>query len=99
MNIVKLKQGLFLLAVILMVNTMNGYSQKTREEISDKYKWNLTDLFPNDDAWRTALNEIKGRLNEVESFKRNSKIKISDHLLYRGCQCSNCSQKTSESRL
>lgn len=69
MNIVKLKQGLFLLAVILMVNTMNGYSQKTREEISDKYKWNLTDLFPNDDAWRTALNEIKGRLNEVESFK------------------------------
>ena len=69
MNIVKLKQGLFLLAVILMVNTMNVYSQKTREEISDKYKWNLTDLFPNDDAWRTALNEIKRRLNEVESFK------------------------------
>lgn len=69
MNIIKLKQSLILLAVILLVNTMDGYSQKTREEISDKYKWNLTDLFPNEEAWRDALNNIKGRLNEVESFK------------------------------
>lgn len=69
MNIFKMKQSLILLAVILLVNTMDGYSQKTREEISDKYKWNLTDLFPNEEAWRDALNNIKGRLNEVESFK------------------------------
>lgn len=69
MNIFKMKQSLILLAVILLVNTMDGYSQKTRDEISDKYKWNLTDLFPNEEAWRDALNNIKGRLNEVESFK------------------------------
>lgn len=69
MNIFKMKQSLILLAVILLVNTMEGYSQKTRDEISDKYKWNLTDLFPNEEAWREAFNNIKGRLNEVESFK------------------------------
>lgn len=69
MNIFKMKQSLILLAVILLVSTMDGYSQKTRDEISDKYKWNLTDLFPNEEAWRDAFNNIKGRLNEVESFK------------------------------
>lgn len=48
---------------------MNAYSQKTREEIPDQLKWNLADIFPNDDAWREALNNIKGRLDEVEKYK------------------------------
>lgn len=52
-----------------MFATTNGYSQKTREKIAEKYKWNLTDLFANDEAWRNALNNIASRLDEVEKFK------------------------------
>lgn len=48
---------------------MEGYSQKTREEIADKYKWDLTGLFQSNEAWSNALNEIKVRLDEVEKFK------------------------------
>jgi len=53
----------------MLFASMEGFSQKTREEIADKYKWDLTGLFQSDDDWRNALDEIKGRLNEVEKFK------------------------------
>ncbi len=69
MNKFKLKQSLILLSFFMLFASMEVFSQKTREEIADKYKWDLTGLYQNDDAWRNALNEIKGRLNEVEKFK------------------------------
>jgi len=69
MNILKLKQKLVLFSILMFFASMDGFSQKTRDEIADKYKWDLTGLFASDDAWRDALNEIKGRLDEVEKFK------------------------------
>jgi hypothetical protein len=36
----------FKIAFLVVFSTLfciNGYSQKTREEITDKYKWDLTD--------------------------------------------------------
>jgi len=69
MNLKNLKSSLILLAILVLFSGTNAYSQKTRDEIPDKYKWNLTDLFPTDEAWRTALNNITNELNEVEKFK------------------------------
>ncbi len=69
MNYFKLKSNLILLVILAMFATTSAYSQKTREEIAEKYKWNLTDLFANDEAWRNALNGIASRLDEVEKFK------------------------------
>lgn len=48
---------------------MNGYSQKTRNEISDKYKWDLTGIYKSDAEWRTAKEAISMKLNEIEKFK------------------------------
>jgi oligoendopeptidase F len=58
-----------LVALFVCFVITNGYSQKAREEIPDKYKWDLTNLFASEDAWRAELNDIKGRLDEVEKFK------------------------------
>lgn len=69
MNNFKFKQNLVLLLILMLFASMEGYSQKTREEIADKYKWDLNGLFQSDEAWRNALNEIKVRLDEVEKFK------------------------------
>lgn len=69
MNNFKFRQNLVLLLILMLFASTEGYSQKTREEIADKYKWDLTGLFQSDEAWRDALNEIKGRLDEVEKFK------------------------------
>ena len=63
------KSSLIVLAILLLFSNTKVYSQKTRDEIQDKYKWNLTDLYPTDEAWRKELNEITPRFNEVEKFK------------------------------
>jgi oligoendopeptidase F len=69
MNYFRLKTNLILLSVLMLFASTKGFSQKSREDISEKYKWDLTGLFPSDEAWRNAFNEIKGNLDEVEKFK------------------------------
>ncbi|MCD4713788.1 MAG: oligoendopeptidase F [Clostridiales bacterium] len=38
-----------------------------RSEIDEKYLWNLTDLFEDDDKWELSFKEVK---DETEAFKR-----------------------------
>ena len=80
MKLFKLKSHLAALIVLTLVATTNGYCQKTREEIPEKYKWNLADLFPTDEAWRTAFSDITTRLDQVEKFK-GTLTQSSDNLL------------------
>jgi oligoendopeptidase F len=58
-----------LIVVILALLSMNSYCQKTRSEISDKYKWDLTGMFKSDAEWRAAKDAISLKINEVEKFK------------------------------
>ncbi|HBC46680.1 MAG TPA: oligoendopeptidase F, partial [candidate division Zixibacteria bacterium] len=41
----------------------------TRDQIQDKYKWNLADFFPSDAAWEQGLEAIKARLPEIAVFQ------------------------------
>ena len=40
----------------------------TRDQIQDKYKWNLADFYPSDSAWAQGLEAIKARLPEIASL-------------------------------
>jgi oligoendopeptidase F len=60
---------LMLMVVILAFLSMNSYCQKTRSEIADKYKWDLTGIFKSDAEWRAAKDSISLKINEVEKFK------------------------------
>jgi oligoendopeptidase F len=60
---------LMLMVVILALLSMNSYCQKTRSEIADKYKWDLTGIFKSDAEWRAAKDAISLKINEVEKFK------------------------------
>ncbi len=44
-------------------------SKKTRKEIADKYKWDLTALYNSNETWESAKNALANRLDEVEQFK------------------------------
>ncbi|WP_423129600.1 oligoendopeptidase F [Gaoshiqia sp. Z1-71] len=57
------------LTFFAMLAAMTTYSQKSREEIPAKHKWNMTDLFDSDEAWREAVNELTLRMDQVEQFK------------------------------
>jgi oligoendopeptidase F len=60
-------------AVIVLVfcifATMNGYSQKSRNEVPDQYKWDLSNIYKSDVDWRAAKEKITIQLGEVEKFK------------------------------
>ncbi len=42
---------------------------KSRAEIADKYKWNLTDLYPDDEAWKEAKAKFTESIKEFEKYK------------------------------
>jgi len=59
---------LFLILIASFIIT-NGFGQKTRTEIPDKYKWDLTTLYKTDADWRTAKEAISSKLSEIDKFK------------------------------
>lgn len=63
--------------------TMNSFSQTelpTRTQIDDKYKWNLTDIFPNHSQWEKEYNAISKEIQKLDAFK--GKISKSGKELY-----------------
>jgi oligoendopeptidase F len=64
-----LKAKVLLIAILALIASLNSFSQKSRTEVPEKFKWNLTDLFQSDEAWRTSLNTLTPKLDEVEKFK------------------------------
>jgi len=64
------------LNVIFLLNTVITFSPaqvlaQTREraEISDKYKWNLEDLYFSDEAWNQAKQELVAQFDQVSGYK------------------------------
>lgn len=43
--------------------------QKTRNEINDKYKWDLTAIFKNDEEFLKELDKSKDLTSEIIKFK------------------------------
>lgn len=69
MTFFSFKLKLTILAVFAIFAGMNSYSQQERADIPDKYKWNLTDIYQSDEAWRAAKDQIATRLDEVEKYR------------------------------
>ncbi|MBU8933819.1 MAG: oligoendopeptidase F [candidate division Zixibacteria bacterium] len=40
----------------------------TRDDIDDNHKWNLTDLFPSDDAWEEGVNQAEKIIEQAKKF-------------------------------
>jgi oligoendopeptidase F len=57
--------------IVLLTFSQSSASSQTRErsEIAAQYKWNLKDLYPSDEAWNKAKQEIAARFDEVTKYK------------------------------
>lgn len=64
-----LLKRLTLLLLLLYISIPPVYSQKTRDEIADRYKWDFSGLYASDDEWRTEFEKLKVQLTEVEKFR------------------------------
>ena len=61
-------KNLFLLNLILLF-TITAFGQKERTEIAEKYKWNLTHLYPTDKSWEEAKSKIMAEMVKIDQFK------------------------------
>ena len=59
--------ALFILA-LLSIQTMNS-EERDRTKVPDKFKWNLKDLYPSDDAWQEAKKQFAAEMPKVIQFK------------------------------
>ena len=53
---------------LLSVETGKALLQ-SRSEIEDKYKWNLTDIYANDEQWETDFNWVIGQIPEYKKYE------------------------------
>ena len=48
--------------------TLTG-QERDRAKIPDKYKWNLTDIYPSKQAWRSAKEQLAKELPQMKTFQ------------------------------
>jgi oligoendopeptidase F len=64
-----LKVDIFLIAVFAFSHSQVLAQSRDRAEISDKYKWNLKDLYPSDQAWEKAKKELVDKFDKVSEYQ------------------------------
>jgi oligoendopeptidase F len=55
----------------LLAVSLAGAAPQTRDrkEIPDRYKWNLADIYPTDDAWRAAKADLSKQIPSLEAYR------------------------------
>ena len=43
--------------------------QKTRDEIEEKYKWDLSTIFKTEEEFLKFYDEVKKEINKIDSYK------------------------------
>ena len=43
--------------------------EKLRSEIEEKYKWDLTKIYENDEEWEKDYKEVSSNLKDIEKYK------------------------------
>lgn len=61
-----IKFALPILGIALSTSDSLIAQERDRSKIEEKYKWNLTDIYPSDEAWREAKNRIANSNLEPE---------------------------------
>jgi oligoendopeptidase F len=63
---------IFILSAALLTFTgitMPQTQERDRNKIPDKYKWNLTDIYPTDQAWQEAKSKFQAELPKIDQFR------------------------------
>lgn len=59
---------LLLLGILLALQPMIG-QERDRSKVPEKYKWNLKDLYPTDEAWQEAKKQFVAQMPAFEQYK------------------------------
>lgn len=64
---------IYLFVIISILWSTSSFGQikeaPTRDQIADKYKWDLSDYFKTDSIWGNNLDTLKARIPEIEKYQ------------------------------
>ena len=76
----KLNKTCTALAVLaLAVGVPLVAQERDRSKVPDRYKWDLTAIYPSDDAWRAAKEKVVAEIPKIREF--NGKLTSSPAVL------------------
>src|SRR5688572_30207738 len=78
MSRARLVSVLTVAAVVCMSVLMLG-QERDRAKIEDKYKWNLTEIYPSVSAWRAAKEKVTAQIPTIRQYA--GKLESSPHVL------------------
>jgi len=62
--------GIMVLMAFTLLGTQSIRSQtRPREEVPEKYKWDLSDIYSSDEIWRKAKDDLTKRMDEIVKYK------------------------------
>lgn len=73
-----------LAAAMLFSSTVALGQMKVREEVADKYKWNLADLYQSDQAWKAEKDRLQVEMQKMANYK--GKLSQSATTLYEALE-------------
>lgn len=56
-------------AMMLFSTTVAVSQMKVREELPDKYKWDLTHLYASDEMWKEEKDKLQKKMQNISSYK------------------------------
>ena len=60
---------LSIVAAICALTLVGAAQERDRSKVSDKYKWDLTHIYPSDEAWRSAKDKLVAEIPTIKEFK------------------------------
>lgn len=63
------KKTQLITAMMLLSTTVAVSQMKVREELPEKYKWNLSDLYATDEIWKEEKERIQQQMQQAASYK------------------------------
>jgi oligoendopeptidase F len=59
-----------ILVVSMSSLALGGAAQeRDRSKVPDKYKWDLTKIYPSDEAWRQAKDQLSAEIPKIKAFQ------------------------------
>ena len=56
-------------ATVCALTMVVSAQERDRSKVSDKYKWDLTHIYPSDEAWRAAKDKLVAEFPKLKAFK------------------------------
>ena len=69
-----------LIFLFTLTISMTAFGQKSRKDVAERDKWNLTDIYKSDEEWNKVKEAFASRIGELEKFKGTLTKSASDLL-------------------